>query len=38
VGAGRYAAIVSTGSALIDPVSARIHERRIEIIVDADDQ
>jgi hypothetical protein len=38
VAAGHYAAVVSTTSALIDPVVARLNERSIELIVDADDR
>lgn len=34
---GRFAAVVSTTAELIDPVSARIHEPEVEIIVDADE-
>jgi DNA-binding MarR family transcriptional regulator len=34
---GRYAAIVSTSPALLDPVAARLPDGAVEIIVDADD-
>ncbi|MGE5564379.1 MAG: hypothetical protein ACM3ZV_13890 [Bacillota bacterium] len=34
---GRFAAVVSTTADLIDPVSARVAEGPVEIIVDADD-
>ena len=34
---GRYAAVVSTIAALVDPVAARLDEPAIELIVDADD-
>jgi DNA-binding MarR family transcriptional regulator len=37
VAAGRYAAIVSTSPALLDPVAARLADSRMEILVDADD-
>jgi hypothetical protein len=36
-GDGRFAAVVSSTTALIDPVSARIDEAAVELIVDADD-
>jgi DNA-binding MarR family transcriptional regulator len=38
VGEGRYGAVVSAPSRLIDPVSASVDEARVEFIVDADDQ
>jgi len=34
---GRYAAVVSTTPALLDPVAARLVDSSIEIVVDADD-
>lgn len=34
---GRFAAVVSTTSELIDPIAARLQNRAIELIVDADD-
>jgi hypothetical protein len=34
---GRYAAVVSTTPALLDPLTARIDEDAVELIVDADD-
>lgn len=37
VAEGRYAAVVSSTAALIDPVAARLHESAIEIIVDGDE-
>src|SRR4051812_20603480 len=37
VAGGRYAAIVSTTAALVDPLAARLEESRVELIVDADD-
>lgn len=37
VASGRYAAIVSTSSALLDPVAARLAETSIELIVDANE-
>ena len=37
VGDGRYAAVVSASSALVDPVIARLEDSRVEFIVDADD-
>ena len=37
VGEGRFAAVVSTTAALIDPIAARLQNRAIELIVDADD-
>ena len=37
VGAGRYAAVVSTTGQMIDTVAARLEEPNIELIVDADD-
>ena len=33
----RYAAVVSVTSALLDPVAARLDDRSVELIVDADD-
>src|SRR5436305_7670710 len=37
VAEGRYAAIISASSALIDPIMARLEDSTIEFIVDADD-
>ena len=37
VGAGRYAAIVSTSAGMIDAVAARLSDPAIELIIDADD-
>lgn len=37
VAAGRYAAIVSSTAALIDPVAALLRDSAVEILVDADD-
>ena len=37
VASGRYAAVVSTTSDLIDPIAAQVEEDGIELIVDADD-
>jgi hypothetical protein len=37
VAGGRYAAVVSTTPALLDPLTARIDEDAVELIVDADD-
>ena len=37
VGDGRYAAIVSTSAALLDPVVAQLEDRRVDVLVDADD-
>jgi DNA-binding MarR family transcriptional regulator len=37
VGNGRYAAIVSTAPALLDPVAAQLNDSRVDILVDADD-
>ena len=37
VSEGRFAAVVSTTAALIDPVSARVQDSAVELIVDADD-
>lgn len=37
VAGGRFAAVVSTMSDLIDPIAARIDEAAIEVIVDADE-
>jgi DNA-binding MarR family transcriptional regulator len=34
---GRYAAVVSASSALIDPVMARLDDGTVELIIDADD-
>jgi DNA-binding MarR family transcriptional regulator len=34
---GRFAAVVSTTAELIDPIAARVHNRAIELIVDAED-
>src|SRR5437868_3631624 len=34
---GRYAAVVSTTYALLDPITARISEDAVELIVDADE-
>jgi hypothetical protein len=34
---GRFAAVVSTTADLIDPVSARIHDPDVDVIVDADE-
>ena len=34
---GRYAAVISTTAALLDPLSARIDEDAVELIVDADE-
>jgi len=34
---GRFAAVVSTTAELIDPIAARLHNRSIELIIDADD-
>ena len=34
---GRFAAVVSTTAELIDPVSARIHDPDVDVIVDADE-
>ena len=34
---GRYAAVVSTTGALLDPVAARVDDPGVELIVDADD-
>jgi hypothetical protein len=34
---GRYAAVISTTGALLDPVAARIDDTGVELIVDADD-
>lgn len=34
---GRFAAVVSTTADLIDPIAARLRNREIELIVDADD-
>jgi DNA-binding MarR family transcriptional regulator len=34
---GRYAAVVSATSALVDPVAARLYAEGVELIVDADD-
>ena len=37
VASGRYAAVVSASSALLDPVTAQIGDGAVEFIVDADD-
>ena len=37
VGDGRYAAIVSTSAALLDPVVAQLEDSRVDVLVDADD-
>ena len=37
VAEGRYAAVVSASSALVDPVMARLEDSTVEFIVDADD-
>ena len=37
VSEGRFAAIVSSTAALIDPVSARVRDASVDLIVDADD-
>jgi Winged helix DNA-binding domain len=37
VAGGRYAAVVSTTAALLDPLAARIYEDEVELIVDADE-
>jgi len=37
VAAGRYAAIISTTAALVDPLTARVEESAVEVIVDADE-
>jgi DNA-binding MarR family transcriptional regulator len=37
VAAGRYAAVVSASSALVDPIMARLDDSTVEFIVDADD-
>ena len=37
VGDGRYAAIVSTSAALLDPVVAQLDDSRVDVLVDADD-
>jgi DNA-binding MarR family transcriptional regulator len=37
VAAGRYAAVISTTAALLDPLAAGIHENAVELIVDADE-
>jgi DNA-binding MarR family transcriptional regulator len=37
VAEGRYAAVVSASSALVDPVMARLEDDRVEFIIDADD-
>ena len=37
VGDGRYAAIVSTSPALLDPVVAQLDDSRVDVLVDADD-
>ncbi len=37
VAGGRYAAVVSTTAALLDPLAARLDESAVELIVDADD-
>jgi len=37
VAAGRYAAIISTTKALLDPLTARVDENAVEFIVDADE-
>jgi hypothetical protein len=37
VASGRYAAVVSASSALIDPVMAQLIDGEVEIIIDADD-
>jgi hypothetical protein len=37
VASGRYAAIVSTTGALLDPVAARVDDPAVELLVDADD-
>jgi hypothetical protein len=37
VAAGRYAAIVSTSSGLLDPVVAQLGDSRVDVLVDADD-
>ena len=37
VAAGRYAAVVSATAALLDPLSARIEDSGVELIVDAND-
>jgi DNA-binding MarR family transcriptional regulator len=34
---GRFAAVVSTNSELIDPITARLQNRAIELVVDGDD-
>lgn len=37
VAAGRYAAVVSSTGGLVDAVAAKVHEPRVELVVDADD-
>jgi DNA-binding MarR family transcriptional regulator len=37
VAAGRYAAVISSTAALLDPVEARLDEAMVELIVDADE-
>jgi DNA-binding MarR family transcriptional regulator len=37
VAEGRYAAVISTTAALLDPLAAQIDESAVELIVDADD-
>ena len=37
VAEGRYAAVVSASSALVDPIMARLEDSTVEFIVDADD-
>jgi hypothetical protein len=37
VAGGRYAAVVSTTAALLDPLAARLEDSAVELIVDADD-
>jgi hypothetical protein len=37
VASGRYAAVVSTAGALLDPIMARLEDRSVEVIVDADE-
>lgn len=37
VSEGRYAAVVSSSSSLLDPLAARLDESAVELIVDADD-
>ena len=37
VAEGRFAAVVSTTAELLDPVAARVHDRAIELIIDAED-